>query len=184
MNTDESCFKLASGTPATIMPVYQTKSPVRLHSLICHLRLRELGNVVYVWVWVGSRNLTESRWHRWGRYFPTANINSLLVWGDGEQAGTLEGVSHPRTTAHSCPPGSARALVHLTGCVRLHRHTSLLLLHHLFSRLAADSFPWLCPHHAWSEGSSRSLTDVEHHDPAHSLTDTHTLSLFLTQTYT
>lgn len=47
------------------------------------------------------------------------------MWGDGGQSGALEGGSHPRTTAHSCPPGPAKGLGHLTGSVQI--QISLLL---------------------------------------------------------
>lgn len=117
----------------------------------------------------------------WAVIFPQCNINSLLVWGDGGQAGALKGGSHPHTTAHSCPPGPARDLGHLTGCV--HIHTSLLhllapFLHHLFPHLVASP-PLLLirdplaevstEKHAWSHQGlaltdSPPLTTVERHD--------------------
>ena len=84
--------------------------------------------------------------------FPQHNINSLLVWGDGGQAGALKGGSHLHTTAHSCPPGPAKAPGRLTGCV--YTHASFLLLpltpillspvsSPLFQLFSSSGTPWL-----------------------------------------
>lgn len=130
--------------------------------------------------------------------FPQYNINSLLVWGDGGQAGALKGGSHLHTTAHSCPPGPAKAPGRLTGCVYTHMHLSssspshLYFYHlspHLFSNFSPHQGPLgsgLCPHHAWLHkalalADSPPLTTVERHD-AHVYSDT--LFWFLTGTHT
>lgn len=49
----------------------------------------------------------------WVVIFPQCSINRLAVWGDGGSEEALMEVSHPYTTAHSCPPGAARAMVTL-----------------------------------------------------------------------
>lgn len=61
-------------------------------------------------------------------FFPHSNINSLPVWGDGGQAGALEGGSRPHTTAHSCPPGPAKtqgSLYRMCLHTRTHTHTAI-----------------------------------------------------------
>lgn len=71
--------------------------------------------------------------------FPQHNINSLLVWGDGGQAGAHEGGSRPHTTTHSRstwpwqgPVGQLQAVLTHTHTHK-HIHTHPSSSSHLFS---------------------------------------------------